>query len=114
MKAHSHDLQAIQNAGQRILGLIDDFFNSAKTSADQIAFEEAQYQIRLQLNHIGGYTEMLREEAVEDDKEDLVVNLDQISTAQNNIVSMITNLGPDMFDETVNKIEKIIRVPCII
>jgi DNA-binding response OmpR family regulator len=106
LKAHSHDLQAIQNAGQRILGLIDDFFNPAKTSADQITFEEAQYQIRLQLNHIGGYTEMLREEAVEDDKEDLVVDLDQISTAQNNIVSMITNLGPDMFDETVNKIEK--------
>ena len=109
LKAHSHDLQAIQNAGQRILGLIDDLFNPAKTSADQIAFEEAQYQIRLQLNHIGGYAEMLREEAVEDDKEDLVVDLDQISTAQNNIVSMITNLGPDMFDETVNKIEKITK-----
>lgn len=106
LKAHSHDLQAIQNAGQRILALIDDFFNPAKTSEDQIAFDEAQYQIRLQLNHISGYTEMLREEAVEDGNDDLVADLDQISKGEKNIVSMIENLGPGVLDKKISKKRK--------
>ena len=93
LKAHAHDLQAIQNAGQRILALIDDFLGPAKNSPDEIAFEEAQYQMRLQLNHIGGYTEMLREDAVEDGNEDLIADLDKISTAEKNIVSKIEVLG---------------------
>lgn len=99
LKAHAHDLQAIQNAGQRILALIDDFFNPAKVSEDQIAFDEAQYQIRLQLNHISGYTEMLREEAVEDENDDLVADLDQISKGEKTIVSMIENLTPGVLDK---------------
>ncbi len=103
LKAHAHDLQAIQNAGQRILALIDDFFNAAKTSEDQIAFDEAQYQIRLQLNHIGGYTEMLREDAVEDGLDDLVADLDQISKGEKTIVSMIENLGPGILDKKAAK-----------
>jgi len=103
LKAHSHDLQAIQNAGHRILAHIDDFFNQAKTSEDQIAFDEAQYQIRLQLNHIGGYTEMLREEALEDGQEDLVADLDQISKGEKNIIGMIENLGPGALDKKLKK-----------
>lgn len=106
LKAHAHDLQAIQNAGQRILALIDDFFNSSKTSEDQIAFDEAQYQIRLQLNHIGGYTEMLREEAVEDGLDDLVADLDQISKGEKNIVAMIEKLGPGVLDKKASKKRK--------
>lgn len=106
LKAHAHDLQAIQNAGQRILALIDDFFNPAKSSEEQIAFDEAQYQIRLQLNHISGYTEMLREEAVEDENDDLVADLDQISKGEKNIVSMIENLGPGVLDKKVSNKRK--------
>jgi DNA-binding response OmpR family regulator len=98
LKAHAHDLQAIQNAGQRILALIDDFLGPAKISADEIAFEEAQYQMRLQLNHIGGYTEMLREDAVEDGNEELVADLDKISRAEKNIVAKIEGLGPEFFN----------------
>ena len=103
LKAHAHDLQAIQNAGQRILALIDDFFNAGKVSEDQIAFDEAQYQIRLQLNHINGYTEMLREDAVDDGHDDLVADLDQISKGEKTIVSMIENLGPGILDKKAGK-----------
>ena len=103
LKAHAHDLQAIQNAGQRILALIDDFLGPAKNSPDDIAFEEAQYQMRLQLNHIGGYTEMLREDAVEDGNEDLIADLDKISTAEKNIVSKIEVLGAAFFEDNIQK-----------
>lgn len=104
LKAHAHDLQAIQNAGQRILALIDDFLGPAKNSPDEIAFEEAQYQMRLQLNHIGGYTEMLREDAVEDGNEDLIADLDKISTAEKNIVSKIEVLESTFFEDNVHKL----------
>lgn len=99
LKAHAHDLQAIQNAGQRILALIDDFFNVSKESAEQIRFDEAQYQMRLQLNHISGYTEMLREDAVDDGHNELVKDLDQIARAEKKIVAMIESIGPRLFEE---------------
>ena len=63
-KMLSGDLEAIQNAGHKMLGLIDQHFNAAKTSADEIDFVDAQFQLRLQLNHISGYAEMLREDAI--------------------------------------------------
>lgn len=97
LKSHAHDLQAIQNAGQRILALIDDFLGPAKTTSGEIEFAEAQFQMRLQLNHIGGYTEMLREEAVDDGNENLIADLDKISSAAKNIVARIEGLGPDFF-----------------
>jgi DNA-binding response OmpR family regulator len=103
LKAHAHDLQAIQNAGQRILALIEDFLGAAKGTPDEIDFDEAQYQMRLQLNHIGGYTEMLREDAVEDGNEDLIADLDKISSAEKNIVSKLEQLGPKFFDSEKQK-----------
>jgi CheY-like chemotaxis protein len=86
-----HDLQAIQNAGQRILALIDDHFSGGKTSADQISIADVQFQIRGQLNHISGYAEMLREDFVDDDPE-LVADLDKIITAEKAIVSLVENI----------------------
>jgi len=102
-KASAHDLQAIQNAGQRILALIDDFFNQSKLSIDQIEFEEAQYQMRLQLNHISGYTEMLREDAIDEENDDLVADLDKISAAGKNIIAKIEGFGPELFKKSSPK-----------
>lgn len=103
LKAHAHDLQAIQNAGQRILALIEDFLGPTKKSPDEIAFEEAQFQMRMQLNHIGGYTEMLREDAVEEDNDDLVADLDKISAAEKNIISKLEILSPAYFEGNAQK-----------
>lgn len=103
LKAHAHDLQAIQNAGQRMLALIDDFLGSTIKSPDEIDLEEAQYQMRLQLNHISGYTEMLREDAVEIGNVDLISDLDKISTAEKNIVSKIEVLGSTLIEVNVQK-----------
>ncbi len=95
---HGHDLQAIQNAGQRILALIDSHLDPGKKSVDQIHFEDAQFNIRIQLNHIAGYTEMIREDAVEDDNQDLISDLDRISKAENNLVTQVEALNSAAFD----------------
>ena len=100
----AHDLQAIQNAGQRILALIDDHFSAGKTSPDQISIADAQFQIRGQLNHISGYAEMLREDFVDDDP-DMVADLDKIITAVKAIVSLVENIRLDQWEgeETPSK-----------
>jgi len=94
----AHDLQAIQNAGQRILALIDDHFSAGKTSPDQISIADAQFQIRGQLNHISGYAEMLREDFVDDDP-DMVADLDKIIAAEKAIVSLVENIRLDQWEE---------------
>ena len=95
---NAHDLQAIQNAGQRILALIDDHFSAGKTSPDQISIADAQFQIRGQLNHISGYAEMLREDFVDDDP-DMVADLDKIITAEKAIVSLVEKIRLDQWED---------------
>jgi len=91
----ANDLQAIQNAGQRILALIDDHFSAGKTSSEQISIAAAQFQIRGQLNHISGYAEMLREDFVDEDDPDMIADLDKIIAAEKTIVSLVENIRLD-------------------
>ncbi|MDG1430913.1 MAG: response regulator, partial [Paracoccaceae bacterium] len=102
-KMLSGDLEAIQNAGHKMLGQIDQHFNAAKSSADEIDFVDAQFQLRLQLNHISGYAEMLREDAIEDGIDDILGDLDHITTAQATVLQMVENIGPHFVQSTAKK-----------
>ena len=102
-KMLSGDLEAIQNAGHKMLGLIDQHFNAAKNSASEIDFVDAQFQLRLQLNHISGYAEMLREEAIEDGIEDILGDIDHITTAQATVLQMVETIGPHFVETTAKK-----------
>jgi CheY-like chemotaxis protein len=92
-KLHSGDLQAIQNAGHRILGLIDDHLSASRGSAEEINVSEAQFQMRMQLNHITGYAEMLREDALEEGHEELVNDLNHIADAGKTMLAMVEEIG---------------------
>ncbi|HSF92910.1 MAG TPA: response regulator [Paracoccaceae bacterium] len=100
LKDCGHDLQAIHEAGQRLLAMIDQFFGESKRSPDQIDIHDAQFHMRMQMNHIAGYTEMLREDALEDGREDLLGDLDHIRDAQVLVVHMLENVGAALFDDT--------------
>ena len=89
LKSCSHDLEAIQNAGQKLLAMVDRYFGDTKAGIDDIEFDEAQFQMRLQLNHIAGYTEILREDAVDEGWEDVVGDLDHIADAQRVVISLL-------------------------
>lgn len=80
-KQYSGDLQAIQNAGQKMLALIEDHLNASKASVDEIDLSDAQFQFRMQLNHVTGYAEILHEEALETENEELVDDLNRITDA---------------------------------
>ena len=61
------DLVVIKTSGERMIALIDEFLGNNKQSLQELDLPEAQFQLRLQVNHINCYTEMLRETALNDD-----------------------------------------------
>lgn len=92
LKKSQHDLQAIQNASQKLLALIDHFFGDTKSSLDEIEIDDAQFQLRLLLNHISGYSEILREDALDAGNDDRVADLDHIANAQRQFMSLVESL----------------------
>ncbi len=85
----ANDLDAIRNAGQKMLGSIDQFFNAGKNSVEELEIADAQFQLRLQLNHIAGYTEMLREDAIDEGREEILGDLDQIAAGQKAVLDLV-------------------------
>ncbi len=98
--AYGHDLAAILSAGQKMLAIIDQHLNASKKSLEEVELEEAQFALRLQLNHIGGYAEMLREEAVEREEDDLIEDLGRITTAERSVLALIEDMGSMLLGDT--------------
>lgn len=103
VKTMGHELNAIENAGQKMLALIDQHLNASKQSDDEIDFADAQFQLRMQLNHISGYTEMLREDAIDDARDEIVADLDQIASAQRSVLSQVESIGTYFSSVTAKK-----------
>lgn len=89
LKNFSGDLQAIQNAGHKMLALIEDYLGATKLSFDEINVSDAQYQFRLQLNHINGYAEIMFEEAIDLGDEELISDLKRIGEAGKQALQLI-------------------------
>ena len=81
LKTFSGDLQAIQNAGHKMLALIEDFLGATTASPEEVNVSEAQFQFRMQLNHINGYSEMIFEEATDLDENEFISDIEKISEA---------------------------------
>lgn len=106
LSACSHDLQSIQNAGQRMLALIDQYFGDVKNSIEELQIDDAQFQLRMQLNHIAGYAEILREDALDDGHDHLIGDIDHITEAQVKVVELLETLGARLFDTKNSKKRK--------
>jgi len=103
LAACSHDLQSIQNAGQKMLALIDQYFGDAKNSVEELQTNDAQFQLRMQLNHIAGYAEILREDALDDGHDELIGDIDHITEAQVKVVELLETLDARLFNVTTSK-----------
>lgn len=110
LAACSHDLQSIQNAGQKMLALIDQYFGETKNSFEELQADDAQFQLRMQLNHIAGYAEILREDALDDGHDELIGDIDHITEAQVKVVELLETLGGRLLDETTSKKGKATKV----
>jgi CheY-like chemotaxis protein len=93
------DLQAIASSGERLVAMIEEHLGAAKRSIDELDLGAAQFQLRLQLNHISGYTEMLAETAEEDGRYDLFDDLGRIASAERQMLSILEDrLVPEAFE----------------
>ena len=83
------DLQAIASSGERLVAMIEEHLGAAKRSVDELNLPDAQFQLRLQLNHISGYTEMLRETAEDDGHDEMIADLERIAVAEQRLVELL-------------------------
>ena len=102
LKIFSGDLQAIQNAGHKMLALIEDFLGATTASPEEVNVGEAQFQFRMQLNHINGYSEMIFEEATDFDEDDFLSDLEKIADAGRTALRLVDEI-PKRLLEKQNK-----------
>ena len=83
------DLKRIHSSGTRLAELIDELLGPANESPDDIDIAFTQHQLRMQLNHITGYCEILHELAEEHERTDLIPDLDKIGQAARNLTRTV-------------------------
>ena len=98
-RAYGHDLAAIIVAGQKMLALIDQHLGSSRKSGEDIDFDEVQFALRMNLNHIGGYAEILREEAVERGETQIAEDLDRVAAAERTVLARIEDMVAQLMPE---------------
>jgi DNA-binding response OmpR family regulator len=87
-----HDLRSIRSSGERLLELINDNLGAAKQSVSEIDLDLTNQLMRQQLNHVGGYCEMVQEVAEETGHEEIAPDLDRIHSASATLAQMIEQL----------------------
>jgi DNA-binding response OmpR family regulator len=97
------DLRAIAGSGERLIAMIEEHLGAAKRSLDELDVPDAQFQLRLQLNHISGYTEMLRETAEDEGHDDWLPDLDRIAAAEGRLLELLDeHLQPSAFEDVLS------------
>jgi signal transduction histidine kinase len=87
-----NDLRSIRSSAERILELINDHLGSAKQCANDIDLDLASHLLRQQLNHVGGYCEMVEEVAEENGREELLPDLEHIHSASATLTTILEGL----------------------
>ncbi len=104
--AYGPDLSAILGAGQRMLGIIDQHLTGPRHTIEDIDLQEAQFALRLHLNHIAGYTEILREEAVDRGDDALVADLDHINRGKQDLLALIEDMATRLSEDGATPADK--------
>jgi CheY-like chemotaxis protein len=103
LKTFSGDLQAIQNAGHKMLALIEDFLGATTASPEEVNVGDAQFQFRMQLNHINGYSEMIFEEATDLDEAEFISDLENIAEAGRAALSLVDAIPQRLLEKNTDK-----------
>ena len=103
LKTFSGDLQAIQNAGQKMLALVEDFLGASTVTPEEVDVGEAQFQFRMQLNHINGYSEMIFEEATDLDEAEFISDLENIAEAGRAALNLVDAIPQRLLEKNANK-----------
>jgi CheY-like chemotaxis protein len=89
------DIKNVSEAGERLLAIVDDLLGPSKTSAEAIDAQSVQFSTRIELDHIEGYVEMLREVAEENEAfADTIDDLNTIEESAGEFLSILIDRMP--------------------
>ena len=84
------DLKSVSEAGERLLAIVDDLLGPSRASADEIDAQSVQFRTRIELDHIEGYIEILREFAEENEAfADTIDDLNTIEESAGEFLSIL-------------------------
>ena len=83
------DLQSIKSSGERLVTMIEEHLGGSQRTLADLDLPAAQFQLRMQLNHISGYNEMLTEVAEDEGWEEVTADLGRIGMAQERMLQLI-------------------------
>ena len=92
------DLKQVLAAGRQLLAVVNDLLDAQKLASDDVAFNlesliaNLDYQARAPLNGVIGYSEILLENAAEQELEEIIPDLEKIHTAGNLFLSRLNNI----------------------
>jgi DNA-binding response OmpR family regulator len=89
------DLKNISDAGERLLDLVNDLLGPGKVKPEDIDAQTVEFRIRIELDHILGYTEMLRELTEENEQyANAGDDLDTIEESADEFLTILTENLP--------------------
>ncbi|PKI18055.1 response regulator [Colwellia sp. 12G3] len=101
------DLVNVHSSGDKLLALIEDNLAATKSSVHDIDIPSVQFQLRMQLNHITGYCELLQDLAEDEKRVELIGDLNNIIQASTVFAEIVENKLSIHYLETVTELEKV-------
>ena len=92
------DLKQVLAAGRQLLAIVNDLLDAQKLASDDVAFNleslitNLDYQARAPLNGVIGYSEILLENAAEQEQEEIIADLEKIHAAGNLFLARLNNI----------------------
>ncbi len=100
------DLKNVSEAGERLLAIVDDLLGPSRMSPDDIDAQSVQFRIRIELDHIEGYVEILREFAEENENfADTIDDLDTIEESAGEFLSILIDQMPAILSGGISQSE---------
>jgi len=92
------DLKRVLAAGRQLLAVVNDLLDAQKLASDDVAFNldslitNLDYQARAPLNGVIGYSEILLENAAEQEQEEIIPDLEKIHAAGKLFLARLNNI----------------------
>ncbi|PKI17408.1 response regulator [Colwellia sp. 12G3] len=105
------DLINVHNSADKLLALIEDNLAATKSSVNDIDIPSVQFKLRMQLNHITGYCELLQDLAEDRDRIELIGDLNNIIQASAVFAEIVENKLSIHYLETFIAQEETVQEP---
>lgn len=86
---YAQDLERMLEAGKRLLGLVNFYFDPVRVQSSPVDLSQANHDLRTPLNHVIGYAEILQEQAIEWECRSAASDLSKIAAAGHVLLDLL-------------------------